>query len=333
MARVRAILAALWTALRRDKSLGSFSSNNLFLVSVLLLFLKDPGAFLVFNLFIGLVLFLPLSSNPLRKVPKSRLAIWPLAARESHLLPIASIWLNPVTWLLVALALWKSVTWGLWALLAGLFTIGFVGAGPEAGATGLWRRMPDLPGPLDQLIRKNLRELLSTLDFYSALLLAVAGLILRVAHLLPQDALLPMTMLVMLSISTYAQNLFGLDGDEGLTRYRLLPSPGWQILAAKDLAFALVALLLSLPLDPLAGLAAALTALAVGHHASVNQRREQARWRFSTGMGFGGSIFQVVLMTLAAAGTTHHPLILAAPIAAYTWSTWWYGRTLERRAQ
>ena len=32
----------------------------------------------------------------------------------------------------------------------------------------MWRRVPRLPGPLNQLVRKNLREILSTLDFYCA---------------------------------------------------------------------------------------------------------------------------------------------------------------------
>jgi len=65
------------------------------------------------------------------------------------------------------------------------------------------------------------------------------------------EALVPLTLVVMLTISTCAQSLFGLDGDGGLTRYRLLPIAGWQILAAKDLTFLLMALLLTLPLSPL----------------------------------------------------------------------------------
>src|SRR5438105_2408015 len=89
LARVRAVLAALWTAIRRDaKSIGSFASNNFFLVSVIFLALKDPGAFVSLNFLIGMVLFFPLSTDPLRKVPRVRLAIWPLAPREHRLLRI-----------------------------------------------------------------------------------------------------------------------------------------------------------------------------------------------------------------------------------------------------
>jgi hypothetical protein len=50
-------------------------------------------------------------------------------------------------------------------------------------------------------------------------------------------------------------------------RYRLLPLAGWQTLAAKDAAFLLVGIPLALPLAPLAGLGAALTALALGYEA------------------------------------------------------------------
>jgi hypothetical protein len=331
LARTAAILGALWTAVRRDaKTLGSFTGNNLFSVSVLFLALADRGVFLSLNVLIGLVLFFPLSTDPLRKIPPQRLAMWPISSAERWLLRIASPWLNPMTWILAILVLRRSVTMGLWALIAGLFAIGFVVPSlPWVQRLGAWRRLPHFPGPLDQLIRKNLREMLSTLDFYCGLLLSVGALIFRAKGTLPPDAFFPLTMLVMLTLSSYAQSLFGLDGDGGLTRYRLLPLPGWQILAAKDAAFLLVTVVLCLPLAPMAGLAAALTALAVGHAASVNQRSEQTRWRFSTGVSFGSGIVQVLIMALMAAATVYaSPFMLAPCIAIYVWSTWWYGRTL-----
>jgi hypothetical protein len=321
----------LWTAVRRDaKTLGSFTGNNLFSVSVLFLALADRGVFLSLNVLIGLVLFFPLSTDPLRKIPPQRLAMWPISSGERWLLRIASPWLNPMTWLLAILVLRRSVTMGLWALIAGLFAIGFVVPSiPWVQRLGAWRRLPHFPGSLDQLIRKNLREMLSTLDFYCGLLLSVGALIFRVKGTLPPDAFFPLTMLVMLTLSSYAQSLFGLDGDGGLTRYRLLPVPGWQILAAKDAAFLLVTVVLCLPLSPLPGLAAALMALAVGHAASINERSEQTRWRFSTGVSFGSGIIQVLIMALLAAATVYaSPFMLAPCIAIYVWSTWWYGRTM-----
>jgi hypothetical protein len=161
------------------------------------------------------------------------------------------------------------------------------------------------------------------------LLLSVGALIFRLKGKLPQDALFPLTMLVTVTLSSYAQTLFGLDGAGGLTRYRLLPLPGWQILVAKDAAFLLVNLVLCLPLAPLAGLAAALVALSIGHAASVCERREQTRWRFSTGVSFGSGIIQVLAMALLGAATVYaSPLMLAPCIAVYVWSTWWYGREM-----
>jgi hypothetical protein len=332
MARIRAILGALLTIFRRDtKTFGSFATNNFFLMSVLLL--QRAGVFLY--LIMGLVMFFPLSTDPLRKIPPARLALWPLSIRERWLLRLASPWLNPLTWILAALAVWAAlgkVTLGMWSALAGVFVIGFLApALPLVPRKGAWHRIPNFPGPLNQLIRKNLRELLSTLDFYCALILSVAVLASRLAGgKLPPDALLPMTILVILALSSYAQSLFGLDGDQALTRYRLLPLHGWQVLAAKDISFLLAALVLTLPLVPLAGMAAALAALAVGHASSVNERREQTRWRFSSGASFGASVLQLVLLA-GAAGTVHaHALSIVPVIAGYIGSTWWYGRMLER---
>jgi hypothetical protein len=328
LARTAAILGALWTAVRRDaKTIGSFTGNNLFSVSILFLALADRGVFLSLNALIALVLFFPLSTDPLRKIPAQRLAMWPISNRERWLLRIASPWLNPMTWILAILVLRRSVTIGLWALVSVLFAIGFVVPSlPWMRRRETWRRLPHFPGPLNQLIRKNLREMLSTLDFYAGLILSAGALIFRVKGTLPQDALFPLTLLVTLTLSSYAQCLFGLDGDGGLTRYRLLPVPGWQILLAKDAAFLLVNVVLCLPLAPLSGLAAALVALAVGHAASVNQRSEQTRWRFSTGVSFGSGITQALVMALLAASTVYaSPFMLALCIAIYVWSTWWYG--------
>ncbi|PWU00944.1 MAG: hypothetical protein C5B51_23935 [Terriglobia bacterium] len=334
MARVCAVLGALWTAIRRDaKSIGSFTSNNFFLAGVIFLALKDPQAFVSLNFLIGIVLFFPLSTDPLHKIPRVRLAIWPLAQYEHRLLRLLSPWLNPVTWLLAVLAIRGSVTLGLWALIAALFLIGFVAPWiPRGSGNAVFRRLPRFPGPLNQLIRKNLRETLSTLDFYVALLLSGGALLFRASGGMPAEALLPLTVLVMLALSTNAQSLFGLDGDGGLTRYRLLPVRGWQILAAKDAAFLLTAVLLTLPLSPAGGLSAALAALAEGHYSSVNYRHEETRWRFSTSTSFGRSIFQLVVMTLAASATASFSALMLLPCAAaYAASAWWYGRTLERR--
>jgi hypothetical protein len=331
MARIQAVLAALVTAVRRDlKTVGSFSGNNLFVVGVAFLFLGDPGAFAALSGFIAVVLFIPLSADPLRVLPRDRMALWPLSTGERRWLRILSPWLNPVMWIIAILAVWRHISMGLWALAAGVFAVGFVLPSLPHARQGLWRRLPNFPGRLNHLIRKNLRETLSTLDFWCSAVVSALCLGFRAAGLLPAEALLPMTIVVMLAVSTYSQTLFGLDGDGGMTRYRILPIPGWQILAAKDAPFVLLSVLMTLPLAPVAGLAAALSALAIGHYASVVHQSNQVRWRFSSGLSFATSIFQVALMSGAAAAVYSVPLLMVPCAGVYFWSTWWYGRALER---
>ena len=334
MARLAAILRALWRAFQRgEKSFASLASNNFFLAT--LLFLGKAGTFPL--LIIGLVVLFPLSTDPLRKIPRSRLGLWPLDHREHWILRVASPWVNPMTWALAALALWAArgkVTIGLWALAAGLFAAGFVLSdlplprGPE-----MWRRVPHFPGRLDELVRKNLREILTTLDFYCALLLSISTALYRLfAQPLPAEAFMGMTVLVIVALSSYTQCLFGLDGAGGWSRYRLLPLAGWQVLLAKDIAFLLVVLVLVAPLAPLTGLGAAMIALAMGRRPAVEDPRPQTRWRFSAGASPMYGVGQVIALSVAAAGVYFtSPLVLAPCAACWLGSLWWYGRRLEAR--
>jgi hypothetical protein len=151
MARPLAILRALALAYRRDwTAFQSLAGNNFFLITVFLL--RQAGAFVY--LIIGLVLLFPLSTDPLRKIPASRLALWPLERRERWLLRAVSPWINPLTWVIAALAVWtarRNVTLGLWALVAGLFAAGFALSSLPAGTSqGMWRRVPEFRGPLNQ---------------------------------------------------------------------------------------------------------------------------------------------------------------------------------------
>jgi hypothetical protein len=308
------------------------AGNNFFFVTLLLL--QEAGTFVY--LLIALVLLFPLSTDPLRKIPRSRMELWPLDARERRLLRLASPWLNPMTWVLAVLAIWAArgrVSIGLWALVAGIVAAGFLLSElPGGPAHGLLRRIPSFPGPLNQLIRKNLREMFSTLDFYCALLLSAASLAWRLTGgVLPKDAFMGLTVLVVLALSSYAQCLFGLDGRGGLSRYRLLPLRGWKILAAKDAAFLAIVIPLTLPLAPLAGMGAALVALAVGHEPTVNQPRAQARWRFSSGASVIYGLFQAAVIGMATAGIYFNGAFVLAPCAiAWACSLWWYGRVLDR---
>jgi hypothetical protein len=332
MARVTAVLGAVARAFRRDqRSLETVAGNNFFIVSALLL--REAGGFIY--LLIGLVLLFPLSTDPLRKVPASRLALWPLDTHERWLLRALSPWVNPVSWAVLGLAVWSArgkVTVGLWALAAGLFAAAFLISDlPWFSGRALLRKLPPFPGPWNQLVRKNVREMLSTLDFYCGLLLCLAVLGFRVGGVpLPREAFLAITVLVQIALSSYAQCLFGLDGYSGLSRYRLLPLRGWQILLAKDIAFLLVALLLALFLAPLPGLGAALIALAMGHAPSVERPRQQARWRFSSGGSIVYGLVQAGAMGMAACTIAlTSSLVLLGCIAVCAGSAWYYGRRLD----
>ncbi|HWD00809.1 MAG TPA: hypothetical protein VG456_28830 [Candidatus Sulfopaludibacter sp.] len=293
------------------------------------IFLQKAGTFIY--LILGLVLLFPLSTDPLRKIPRSRLSLWPLEKGEHRLLRLLSPWVNPVTWLIAGLAVWMargSVSVGLWAIVAGVIGVGFVLSEIPAPAHGLLRRVPQFPSPLNHLIRKNLREMFATLDFYCGLLLSLAALLYRLlGRTLPPEALLPLTVLLVLAFSSYAQCLFGLDGAGGMGRYRLLPLPGWQILAAKDAAFLLVVVPLTLPLAPVPGLSAALVALALGHGPSVAEYRAQTRWRFSSGASVIYGVIQSALMAMAAVNDWR--LTLPLSLLAFSISLLYYGRRFQ----
>jgi hypothetical protein len=154
MARPVAILKALGTAYRRDwTALQSLTGNNFFLLTLFLL--QQAGVFVY--LIMGLVLLFPLSTDPLRKIPPSRLALWPLTRREHWILRVASPWINPITWILAGGAIWtagRTVSAGLWITVGGLFVIAFAlshltgRAGFRAivccqcaGGSCCWRRM------------------------------------------------------------------------------------------------------------------------------------------------------------------------------------------------
>jgi hypothetical protein len=336
MARAFAILRALGRAYSRDwTALQSLGGNNFLLIVALLM--GKAGTFVY--LIMGLVLLFPLSTDPLRKIPPSRLALWPLERRERWALRLVSPWLNPLTWGIVALAVWgagRTLTYGLWATLAGLFAGAFLlSAVPLPKAKGAWRAMPQFPGPLNQLIRKNLREIFTTLDFYTALALSAAVAAYRLfGPPLPPDAFMAMTVLVIGALSGYAQCLFGLDGDGGLSRCRLLPVHGWQLLLAKDAAFLAAAIPLTLPLGIATGLGAALVALAIGHEPSVARPREQTRWRFTTGGALGNSALQMVGIGMTASLISRtSPWFFFAALLLWALSLWWYGRDVERVLQ
>ncbi len=334
MARLAAILRALWWAIRRDqKSVFSFTGNSFFIVSVVVM--MDAGIFIY--LLVALVAIIPLSTDPSQKIPGSRLGCWPLNRVELWILRMASPWVNPMTWVLASLAIAVvagKVTIGLWLFIAAIVVGGLVVSSiPKTFEHTVLRRVPGFPGILNQLIRKDLRQALSILDVYLAGLLSGFTAVVRLSGIdLPSQGLMILTALVVLALSSYTLSLFGLDALAGLSRYRLLPLQGWQSLVSKDLSVLLVSLPLLVPLQAAPGIGAILVALAIGHRSSVRTARMQSPWRFSQGTSFLplGLIHAVGIVSATAMISYHGPLLLAPCIAGWGWSIFHYGKAIER---
>jgi len=325
LAALVAILKALWRAVARDLA-SSFKANNLLFLA--LLGQSAEALFVV----LGLLLLFPLSADPLSKIPADRRALWPLERWQRWALRLASLAFSPVTWIGILILL-KTRRPGLALAFGGL-------AVAMQGALALRRRMvkrdphwdllldiPQLPGRLGGLIRKNTREMLSLLDPYAAALLSLGGGAYRIFAAHPDPAANTiMSLLVALALSTCAQSLFGLDGDSGVTRYHLMPLSGWQILAAKDAAFLAILFAVLLPLELLPGMTFGLVALGFGHYSSMRLDLPQQRWRFAS----GGLQFGAVQIAMGmGAGFLEHQqglLVLLAAAIGYAASVWYYGR-------
>ncbi|MGI8988074.1 MAG: hypothetical protein ACR2I2_00650 [Bryobacteraceae bacterium] len=333
MAGFAALLTALATAFWRDlRTLNSVATNNFFLFCFLLL--QSSGVFL--QVILGLILLFPLTTDPLRKIPAGRLELWPVSMRQRAGLRIASIWLSPAAWITIGLLLWAArpslgLRFLVLALIFHAIGIGFSFVPALDRRMNPLRRVPALPGQLGGLIRKNVREMLTTLDVYAAMVVSMSGLIYRFATRNPEaDAFFGLALMLVLALSSYAQSLFGLDSEGGFARYRLFALRGWQILLSKDVAFMLMLFVLGLPLSLATALAGGLAALAIGHHTTVRIPVPQAPWRFTGSPSLRVSIVQTVAM-FGAGGAAHRVsgLVLVPCVAVYFGSLWFYGRELD----
>ncbi len=144
--------------------------------------------------------------------------------------------------------------------------------------------MPHVPGRLGGIIGMGARQITLALDFSLALLLSLAGRAYRWISLHPDpDAFPILALLVALALSTYAQRMFGMDSASAISRFRLLPLRGWQIVLAKDIGDLGILTLLVLPLNLGAGLTFGLVAVTIGRYPSLRLTSKQHRWRFTSG--------------------------------------------------
>jgi hypothetical protein len=327
MLSVHAILRALSRVMRRD--LGSFATlkvNNFFLFVLFLsysniLYHMQPHSAYPFLLLVGFLLLFPMSSDPLAKIPATRLGLWPLEYSQRLALRLASTALSPVFWIAMVLLLLAAPSLALaFVALAVAMQAAIMAVGSPRWHGGL--RL-GFPGKLGPLIAAAIRQMLSVLDTYIALLLAIGGCAYRFFFHAPDPAAYPIfALLIALALSTYAQCLFGLDNSSALTRYRLLPLPFWQILVAKDIAYLAILVILVAPLSMAAGLTSGLTALAIGRYSSVRRRSPQYRWRFTGGRVMVGVPQGVLGIGLGLAAHDTSPAFLGVAVVAYCASLW-----------
>ena len=335
------ILGAIARATRRR--LGTFSAlkvNNFFLVIALIVYSAsqshvEPTSVYPFLLFLFFVLLFPLSSDPLDQVPRSRLALWPITTRERIAVRVASLALSPVLWLVVFLLFVRrirpSLAIAFVTLAIGVQTIAVVGRAtiriaPPRTALKL---VPPFPG----LIRLSLRQMLTSLDIYLALVLSLCSLAYRFFAPKPDPAALPiLAILIALAAGSYAQCLFGRDLESSaITRYRVFPIRGRAILWAKGLAFLLITFLLTAPVHLVSGLTYGFAALAFGHHASIVHAAPLRAWRFSGSRLYIGVIQGVFGIILAFAAAERGFALLAASMGLYAVSIIFYGWLWDRR--
>ena len=339
---VLAILRALAASARRDlNTYAALKTNNFFLFVVLLIWGAvvagvKPVSSEPFLLLLGLLMLFPISSDPLDKIPAVRLALWPLDLPRRLALRLASLAFSPVLWLTVLLLLLRA-SLSLAFLLVGLaVAIQLVGQLARSLAWNVERLVPvpRIPGLLGALVSANLRQMLTVLDPYLALLISLGGTIWRVADRHADPAAFPiLSLLVALALSTCTQCLFGLDSAAAMTRYRLLPLRGWQILFAKDAAFLGLLLLLVLPLHPAAGLTFGLAALAIGRYPALRIPLPQRRWRFTSGRVLYAIPQGVAGCVLGFQADRYGGLPLAVAMAMYAASLYLGGRAWDRQGK
>ncbi len=111
-----------------------------------------------------------------------------------------------------------------------------------------------------------------------------------------------------------------------MTRYRMLPLAGWEILLAKDLAYLGLLFVLVLPLAPGPGLTLGLAALAIGHFPSLGLPAAQQRWRFTGSRLLPGVIQGLVALALGFGEARHGWPFLALSALAFGASLRLHGR-------
>ena len=288
MARIGLVLGTLARITVRElRHLNAIIGNNFFIFT--LIFLSQSGVFL--QLLMGLLLLFPLTANPLERIPAVRMALWPLSGRERVGVRLVSYLLSPA--LVVTLA-GLVVTQGsgtalrFLAVVVGFTVVTALVKGVRWGTPRLF------PGEVG-MVGATVRQLVTMLDFYLAVVVAAVVVAYRFgAREVNESALFVMSLMVVLAMSTAMQCAFARELPGGWTRYALWPVRGWRVLLAKDLGLIVLLVPLVVWLKPVTALAAALAALAIGHHRSVTVPHAQTKWRFYAGTLVPHGLLQTV---------------------------------------
>jgi hypothetical protein len=257
-----------------------------------------------------LVLIVPLlvacSIDTQHRLPSHRIADWPLTSSQTFLFSIVSFCISPLFLLLLfVMLLWMGVAVAIVFLCLGFTVHLFVYLAARAQASfnrPLRLPIPRPPSKFGGIAQQLWRDLTETLDFWAALLVAIAASAYRVFGQSPNpDAFPILAVIVAITISTVAQRMFSLDDGRASLRLRLLPIAGWKLLLTQDAAFLLVLALLVSPLNLRAGCTCGLVSIAIGRYPSLTQKANQRRGRFVAGdLRFG--VIQIILGGIAGIG-------------------------------
>src|SRR5215471_2430985 len=328
----RAVAGALVKSVQRDLAgYAAIKTNNFLLFIGLLVWGAvrsgvEPASSYPFLLLLGGLMLCPASGDPLEKIPRVRLALWPLGRAARAGLRVGSLALSPVFWLMVTLLSLRAPVGIVLGFIAAVVAMR-CGAGFRSAHGRAWADRKSAP-----LVTKSFRQMFTVLDTYLALVIGAGGGAWRLFAGHPDPAAFPiLSSVAAIALSTYAQCLFSLEGESGMTRYRLVPVRGWRIVLAKDAAFLGVLLLAVLPLSPAPGLAFGLAALALGRYPSLRVQLPVERWRFTNGRVLWGVLQLIVGGILGFAAAQNALVPLCAAVALYALSLWWAGREWDRR--
>lgn len=268
-------------------------------------------------------------------MPQMRVAGWPLTDTQKFLFGAISFSLNPLFlvlffgflfWMGFAIAL-VFVVMGLLVHLV-VYSVGRMSPTLRASRN---LTIPKAPWKLGGIAQEMWRELSETLDFWAALLIAVIGALFRAFGHSPDPEAFPiLSLIVSIAMSTVAQRMLSLDEGRASLRYRLLPVPGWKVLAAQDAAFLITVGLLVFALNLRAGCSCGLISLAVGRYPSLARRVNQRRWRFVGGDPRFG-IAQVLLSAVAGIAAARVGIwVCLVAGALYAASLFWGGLLWNR---